>query len=688
MVFQQATRSLNITTPLGEDAVQLTRFTGEEELSRLFQFNLRLISTNSNIQAEQIVGKNITFSLDYDDGQRRYFNGFVQRFAAGDEDDKGRRSYQAVVVPWLWFLSQTTDCRIFQEKTIVEIIEQVFTDLGFTDYDFSQVQGTHPQREYCVQYRESDLAFVSRLLEEEGVFFFFKHEDGKHTLMMGDSSSAYSDCKESSVDYPRDESESRGMVAHIHAWEHAYEFRTGAWAHTDYNFKTPKTKLMTNEKTMMSFQDVKKYEQYDYPGEYEDKGVGSPLARVRMEELELEHNTVVATSGCKSFSPGQRFTVKRHRVQAESGKSYVIKKIIHESRESNYETDSERSAQGYEYRNRFECFPDSTTFRPARITRKPVVAGCQTAVVTGPPGEEIYPDEFGRVKVQFHWDREGKYDDKSSCWIRVSQHHAGKSFGYIDLPRIGEEVIVDFLEGDADRPIIVGRVYNAENKPPFDLPAGKTVRGNTTKTYKGSGYNEYVMDDATDNELIREHGQKDKDSTIENDLREHVFHDRSRDVTNNETIEVGVDRKKTVGQNEELHVGKNRTRTVGENEQVTVGQNRNHKIGENEDIKVGQVQKIDVGTNQIIKIGENQSLTIGEDRTTKIGNNDALSVAKVLTINAGDEIIIQTGSSVISMRSDGTIDISGKDITINGSGQITGTAKKDMVLKGKKILQN
>lgn len=693
MVFQQASRSLNIATQLGEDAVQLIRFTGEEELSRLYHFQLELVSQNAEIGAADIVGTNVTFSVDYDDGECRFFNGYVKRFLLGDEDVKGVRSYQATVVPWLWFLTQTTDCRIFQEMTVVEIIEKIFVDLGFSDFEFANISGSHPTREYCVQYRESDFEFVSRLMEEEGIFYYFRHENGKHILAMSDAPS-YLSCKEATIDFPRDTSATRGITPHIKSWEHTFEFRTGAWAHTDYNFKAPRTKLMSTEKTVMKLPNVAQFERYDYPGEYPDKAVGGPLARVRMEELELEHDIVLGTSGCKSLSPGLRFTIGRHRVKSEEGKSYVVKKILHEAREASYETGS-----GYtelDYVNQFECFPDATPFRPARITAKPLMRGCQTAVVTGPPGEEIYPDEFGRVKVQFHWDREGRFDDKSSCWIRVSQHHAGKNFGYIDIPRIGEEVIIDFLEGDPDRPIIVGRVYNAENKPPFDLPAGKTVRGNTTKTYKGSGYNEYVMDDSTGNELIREHAQFDKDSTIEHDLREHVFNDRSRDVTNNESILVGVDRTKTVGQNEELNVGQNRTRTVGANEVVTVALTRTHTVGINEAITVGAAQEITIGAFQAvtigayqkINVGNSQELTIGQDRNTVIGNDDSLSVAKVLNINAGDEIVLQTGEASITLKKDGTINISGKDITINGKGQIMGTAKKDIILKGKKILQN
>ncbi len=695
MAFTDTYRSLNIATPLGKHAIQLVQFHGEEELSRLFHFDLALISENCKIMAEDIVGLNVSFSVDYDDGSQRYFNGFVQRFAAGDEDMKGVRSYRALVVPWLWFLTQTTDCRIFQEMSVVEIIEKIFKDLGFTDFETSKVAGTHPKREYCVQYRESDFDFVSRLMEEEGIFYYFKHENGKHTLVMADQATAYVTCKESTIDYPRDISSTRGITAHIRSWEHQYQFRTGAWAHTDYNFKTPKTRLMTTEKTVMKFQNVKNFERYDYPGEYTEKGIGAPLARIRMEELEIEHNLVTGTSGCKSLSPGHKFTVGRHRAKTEEGKSFVIRKIIHDARDASYETSE---ASGIDYVNEFECFPSSATFRPARITPKPVMRGCQTAVITGPPGEEIYPDEFGRVKAQFHWDREGQYNDKSSCWIRVSQMHAGKGWGYMDLPRIDEEVIVDFLEGDPDQPIIIGRVYNGMNKPPFELPAQKTRRGNSTKTYKGAGYNEMSMDDTPGKEQIRIHGQYDMNTVVEHD-ETHTIHnnrtktidvdetslvgnnqkitvnnDRTKTVVNNETTKVGVDRTETVGNNESVTVVNNRTLNVGVNDSVQVGSNQTTVVGADQSIAVGANRTVQVSANQTAVIGANlansvgasQSDSVGLNRSASIGLIDSANSGLITNISAGLVMTLSAGVSLELTGPGGSIVIGPSGIQIKG----------------------
>ena len=725
MALTQQERMLKLSTPLGEDVLLLTGFSGQEEISRLFRFQLEMISDDNGIAAADIVGQDVTFSVELSDGSPRFFHGFVNQFVAGDEQE-GRRNYRAEVVPWLWFLTQTADCRLFQDQTIEDIVETIFGDLGFSDYKFD-LQLEHKKWEYCVQYRETDFNFVSRLLEQEGVGFWFEHDDGKHEMVIADHKDAYYDLTEKEVEYPP-EVGSVAITDHITSWEHRYEFRPGKWAQTDYNFKTPSTDLMSNEPSVVSMPGMDKYEIYDYPGEYPDKGAGKTETKVRMEEEEVAHDIVQASSQCKSFSPGGKFKVTVHRCSSEEGKSFAITQIRHSATEPlAYETGAQ--AVEADYSNSFSCIPDSVVFRPARLTPKPLVSGVQTAVVTGPAGEEIYPDEFGRVKVQFHWDREGQNDENSSCWIRVSQVHAGKGFGGIDIPRIGEEVIVDFLEGDPDRPIIIGRVYHAESMPPFGLPDSKNISGlKSNSSLGGGGYNEFVMDDTKGNELIREHGQFDKDSTIENDLREHVLHDRSRDVTNNETIQIGVDRSETVGNDETLTVGNNRTETVGVNETLSVGSNRTrtvgsnetvtvtmlrvHSVGVNETITVGAAQQVsiggiqtitvganqstDVGVNQSIDVGANQSNTVGANLTEKVGANreaqvgkdDKLKVGKNLVVEAGDQIAFKTGKASILMKKDGTIQIQGKDITIKGSGKITAKASKNMTLKGQKILEN
>ena len=508
MAMTQKNRLLNLTTPLGDDVLLLTSFSGNEEMSRLFSFQLQMISDNNAITASDIVGKDVTFSVRLPDDSFRHFNGFVSRFSAGDEDNEGRRNYRAEVVPWLWFLTRTADCRIFQKKTVPQIIEQIFSDLGFSDFQL-QLGGSHPERDYCVQYRETDFNFVLRLMEEEGIFFFFKHEDGKHTMMIADRATSYEDCQESEVDYPTDRG-TRAIEHHLTSWEHRYEFRTGKWAQTDYNFETPSTSLVTNTNTVVSLPGTDKYEVYDCPGIYGDTGNGQPLTDVRMEEAEVEYDVVQATSNCKTFTPGGKFKVRQHRCSSEEGNKYVITSILHSATESAaYETGA---APDEGYTNSLTCIPDSVTFRPARVTPKPFVQGVQTAVVVGPSGEEIYTDKYGRVKVQFYWDREGKKDENSSCWIRVSQNWAGNKWGIVFNPRMGQEVIVDFIEGDPDRPIITGRVYNAEQMPPYELPGEQTkstLKSRSSKDGTADNFNEIRFEDRKGEEEIYIHAEKD-----------------------------------------------------------------------------------------------------------------------------------------------------------------------------------
>ncbi len=650
MALKQKERLLSLSTPLGGDALVLTAFSGREELSRLFSYQLDLISDNNAIAAKDIVGKIVTWSIKLKDGTR-YFNGFVCRFYAGDEQH-GRRNYRAEVVPWLWFLTRTADCRIFQNKTVKDIIEQIFHDLGFSDFETAQVKGSHPKREYCVQYRETDFNFVSRLMEEEGIFYFFKHESGKHKLVLGDQKGAYADCVEKEVDYPPDIG-SRAIEDCLTSWEHQYQFRTGKWAQTDYNFQTPSTSLMTNVNSLVALPGIDKFEVYDYPGQYGVKGDGNALTKLRMEEEEASYDVVSATSLCKSFTPGGKFKIRQHRASSEEKKSYVITTIEHRAVEpTSYETGSDDPARPErDYTNRFTCIPEAVTFRPARTTPRPVVHGVQTAVVVGPGGEEIYTDKYGRVKVQFFWDREGKKDEKSSCWIRVSQNWAGKNWGSVFNPRIGQEVIVDFLEGDPDQPIIVGRVYNAEQMPPYDLPAEQTkstIKSRSSPGGSPDNFNEIRFEDKKGHEQVYIHAEKNQDIEVEND----------------ETHGVGHDRQKTIDHDETTHVKHDRTETVDNDETITVHANRTETVDKDE------------------------SITIGGNRTETVGKDDSLTVAKNLTITAGDQISLTTGSASIVMKKDGTITIKGKDITLNGSGQITGKASKDIILKGQKILQN
>jgi type VI secretion system secreted protein VgrG len=411
--------------------------------------------------------------------------------------------------------------------------------------------------------------------------------------------------------------------------------------------------------------------------------------------------------------------------------TYLLTEVQHAASVGDgYDTSTAAGGEAH-YTNSFTCMPYDVPYRPQRLTPKPIVQGPQTATVVGKAGEEIWTDKFGRVKVQFHWDREGRRDENSSCWIRVSHPWAGKGWGAVSIPRMGQEVIVDFLEGDPDQPIITGRVYNAEQMPPYGLPANQTqsgVKSRSSKEGTPDNFNEIRFEDKKGEEQLFIHAEKNQDIEVENDETHWVGRDRRKTIDQDETTEVKRDRTETVGRNESITIGDNRTEKVGKDESITIGDNRTEKVGKDESItigdnrteKVGKDESITIGDNRTENVGKNESITIGDNRTEKvgkdesitigdnrtenvgkdetvsvgnnrshrIGDNDALSVGKVLSITAGDQITIKTGSASIIMKKDGTITIQGKDITVKGSGKITINANNDIIMKGQKILQN
>jgi type VI secretion system secreted protein VgrG len=391
-----------------------------------------------------------------------------------------------------------------------------------------------------------------------------------------------------------------------------------------------------------------------------------------MEEVEAQHAVVRGSGNCRSFSTGFRFDLLDHE-RTDQNTTYLLTSITHHAHQPGFESGADEA--GEHYSNIFTCIPCSVPFRPPRLTPKPLIQGTQTAIVVGPAGEEIYVDNYSRVKVQFHWDRVGQRNEHSSCWIRVSQPWAGKGWGGISIPRIGQEVVIDFLEGDPDRPIITGRVYNAEQMPPYALPGNKTQSGLKSRSSKGgspSNFNEVRFEDLKGSEELYIQAEKDENILVKNDKSETVGHD--------ETIHILNDRTETVDGHETLTVHKNRTRNVTQNEVVTVNLTRTHTVGINEAINIGAAQEVTVGAMRMV--------TVGLSQTTSVGINNTLLVGKNLSIAAGDQITIKTGKASITMKKDGSIAIKGKNILIEGSGKITGKASGNIILKGSKILEN
>jgi type VI secretion system secreted protein VgrG len=518
-MYTQENRLIAIETPLGPDALLLRQFSGTETVSRLFSYRLTLLSENHRIAFTDIIGRNVTLSIILNSGEQRFINGIVASFSqstSGTERiETGTFSqYTAIIVPWPWLLTRTSDIRIFQELSVPDIIEKIFHEKGFSDFSL-RLHGQYERKVYCVQYRETDFNFVSRLMEEEGIFYFFEHASGKHTLVLADSTAEHPPCPEQeTARYHRIEGGITPDEDVINTLEVRQEIRVGKFSLNDYNFETPATKLTVEAVSRVDLGPGER-EIYDYPAEYEKRPQGDRLANIFMESEEAQITSISGSSSCRAFRTGYRIELQEYFREDMNDKSYVLTEVSHTAT-SNVTGMSNEAASTYS--NSFSCIPHETPFRPQRMTAKPIVKGVQTAAVVGPSGEEIYTDKYGRVKVQFHWDREGKYNENSSCWIRVRQSSAGPSWGSIYVPRIGQEVIVEFIEGDPDRPIITGCVYNGSNSPPFSLPGGGMVMGwKSNSTPGGGGYNEMTLNDTKGKEKITIHGQYDMNTTVEHD---------------------------------------------------------------------------------------------------------------------------------------------------------------------------
>ncbi|NTV95631.1 MAG: type VI secretion system tip protein VgrG [Thiobacillus sp.] len=695
MNMSMLSRMLEIDTPLGPDVFIVQRLSGSEGLGRLSEYQVSLVSKRKNISAKDILGQRVTVRMDCGDGQR-FFNGFVIRFSMFGEvattayKDGVGYAYQMTMRPWLWYLTRTSTCQIFQNKDIPAVIKDVLGRSVFAQFSSfeSRLNGSYQPWEYCVQYRETDFNFISRLMEQEGIYYWFEHAQDKHVMVLADDMGTHEAHPGlEAIEFNSTPAEMSLSTPYVTAWDTVLEIQPGNYAIDDYDFKKPKAELAKAKKITRPH-DHAEFEIYDYPGEYAAPSEGEHYAHVRIEELQCQYEVSRAACNAQQIEAGRLITLTKHPVDSLN-QEYLITATSFQASDS-----SPSSGTGeQDFSCDFTVMPKGkeAAFRALRQTPKPIVQGPQTAVVVGPSGEEIYTDEYGRVKVQFHWDRYGQNDENSSCWIRVSQPWAGKNWGAVALPRIGQEVIVSFLEGDPDWPIITGRVYNADQMPPYALPDNKTqtgIKSRSSKQGTPDNFNEIRFEDKKGSEQLFIHAEKNQDIEVENDETHWVGHDRSKTIDHDEKVSVAHDRTESVGNNETISIGVNRTEDVGKNETISIGENRSTSVGKDESLDVGNNRSQNVGKDETISISKNQSLDVGENRTTQIGTDDKSQVGKKFYLNAGDEIALVTGSASLVMKKDGTIQIKGKDITISGSGKIVAKASSDMVLKGSKIAEN
>ena len=662
------------------DELRVLRVTGTEGLSELFSFHVELAARDAEIDLDSVVGVPAQLDINYEDGTRSVF-GIVSRFEQGVSGETFT-PYHAELVPTVWVLTQRSKSRIFQEMTVKEIIEKVLTDAKVdSDYFRFALQRTnYVKRDYCVQYRETDWDFASRLMEEEGIFYFFEYQDGKDVLVMADSSDVHVSIEGTADVVFRDPSGTVESEEFIYDFRFSQQIRSGTTVLRDYNFERPTLDLTKNQAAERD----PALEVYEYPGLYMDEGTGAELTRIRLQSAQTKREVGEGESVCRRLVPGNKFNLADYP-RTSFNQEYLLTTVHHQGTQPLWQDDA---TGRFHYDNRFQCIPSGTPFRPARKTPKPVVEGSQTAVVTGPSGEEIYVDQYGRVKVQFPWDREGQNNEKSSCWIRVSQLWAGTGWGAMFIPRIGHEVIVDFLEGDPDRPIITGRVYNGDNTTPYPLDAEKTkstIKSDSSKG--GGGSNEIRFEDLKGSEEIYQHAQKNLTIATENDKNQTTGHD--------ETLTVKHDRTKTVKHDEKTTVENDRTETVNGKETITIKGDRTEEIQQgNEKVTV------DTGNRTInINTGNDEHNILTGNRTVNVNTgNDTLSILtgnRTINVNAGNEALnvltgtktdnikgpyditvqsdkfhLKCGGSELTMKVDGTVTLKGAGgtITIDSTG--------------------
>ena len=705
------TRVAVVTSPLG-DKLLLRSMAGYEELGRAFRFELDLVTKDPDVEFSAVLGQTMTVQLERPDGSTREFTGHVTEFALAG--GSGRQVlYRAVLRPWLELLSYHTNCRIFQQLTVPDVVRQIFREAGFSDFE-DRLTSTYRTWDYLVQYRESDFAFISRLLEQEGIYYFVKHSAGTHVVILCDAQSAHEPVPGyEKIPYYPPEEQHRDRD-HINQWNLTRKIRPGAVASLDFNFTRPRASLLARR--VEPDEDVgASYEAFDYPGEYVELAEGDDAVRVRLEAVHAEREWAEGAGDAVGLSVGALFQLDGFP-RRDQNKEYLVVRATYQIQVNADE--SGNGDAGPAFRCQFAAIDASRPFRAAQSTRKPIVEGPQTAIVVGPPGEEIFTDEYARVKVKFHWDRLSPGDQSSSCWVRVSQLWAGTHFGGIHIPRIGQEVIVDFLEGDPDRPIITGRVYNFDNQPPYALPENRTqsgIKSHSTKEGTLANYNELRFEDKLGGELVYMQAEKDLEVLVKNAEFREVVATRLSKIGTNDTLEVGANRSATIGAEDTEAVGQNQSVTIGasqtinvtatrsvtsdvenlttgtrakivnESETTTIGVDRTETVGSNESVTVGGNQVVTVHGRRNQSVDKDDSLGVAGARQQTISLDDRLEVGKRLVISAGDEIVLEAGDATMTLKKNGDIVLRGKNVQVDGSGKIQIKADADVVVKGSRV---
>ncbi len=640
------------------DTLQFRSMAAYEEVSRLFEYQIVCVSKQNDLSANDMLGKPVVVSLDLGNNATRWFHGMAAAFGIDGREDVDRYTYRITVRPWLWMLTRSADLRIFQNKSALDIIKQVLGEYPNVSVTV-KATGSYKPRVYCVQYRETDFNFVSRLMEEEGIYYWFDHSADKHDMVLADNAGAHDTMAGFEQAVFRVEQDALGKQAVISTWHMRHEVQSGKVTLRDYDFEHPQTDLTTEKEVSNRQHAEAKHEVYDYPGRYAVKGDGTERAGVRLDELAGRFGRFTGEGNTPGLFAGRKFKLKEHP-RADQEADYIVLATQIDLAQSGDRTTSGPSG----FLCRFTAQRFDEPLRPARTSRKPTVAGPQTAKVVGKgdPGD-IFTDEFGRVKVQFHWDRLGKKDDSSTCWMRVSSPWAGNGFGMIALPRLGQEVVVDFLEGDPDQPIITGRVHNAEQKPPYELPANASVSTVKSRSVKGgtADFNELRFEDKKGSEYVLFHAQKDRLEFVEKIFFSEIGEDEHRTVKKDRKEKIDGEHHLSVTKDvKQKFSGKFNLETV-KDILLKAGGLFSLKTGKDIAAESGTAVSFKSGTAIHLKAGTNFGAEGGQNVHIKGGMNVVIEAGMQLTLKAGGNSVVLgpvgvsiTGAPLVNINSGGS----------------------------------
>jgi len=701
-----------ITAQLPADGLLFHTLTGTETLSRPFVLTAELLATDARIDRHALLGKPVTFTLPTDGLMNalspRYLNGKITRVAVRSQELSGTRYavYQLTVEPDLWPMKRDRNLRIFQSQTVPQIVQTLLKEYAVNVE--TRLAGNYRVWEYCVQYQESSLDFISRLMELEGIYYFFRHEADKHTLVLCDAPDQHQAFPGyGTIAYHV--TPSGGVVTEegISQWSLAESVTPGIYSTDDYDFRKPNAWMLQARQNPASpvpgSVDV-----YDWPGHFVDHSHGESYARIRQEVWQAEHHSVSGSGTATGIAPGFTFSIINAPHFSDNGE-YLVTSATYDFAENSYASGDTGDSR---HNISFTVLPSSVTYRTPPETPWPKTHGPQTAKVVGPKGESIWTDRYGRVKVKFHWDRLAKGDDTSSCWVRVSSAWAGQGFGGVQIPRVNDEVVVDFINGDPDRPLIIGRVYNEASMPPWALPAAATQMGFLSRSKDGTAdtANALRFEDKAGEEQVWLHAEKNMDTEVENNETHSVGSNRTKTIGGNETTEVKKNRTETVDQNETITVHQNRTETVDGNETITVHSNRTETVDQNEKVRIGQNQAVTINGNQTLKVDQAKTetialasmlnvglaqntnigaayvLNVGAGWMTNVGAMQMHNVAMKYSLNAGRDIALSAGTNAEFSAEDKITLVCGESmIVLEQNGTITISANK-IKLVGEKVI--